>query len=173
MGDSRQGTAVMRVLSSPGGAVSLSLASAEREMLSNLTGEIIALLEEREMDDPGEARDPAITRLLPDAYNDDPEAAAEFRHFTEDDLANAKSNDAAEVASALNKHDPIILDARSIHPWLRTLTDLRLAISVRLGISNDDEQGVVTAESKQARQIYQWLGYLQEYLLDALENTAT
>ena len=38
--------------------------------------------------------DPALARLLPDAYADDEEAAAEFRRFTERDLRDAKARDA-------------------------------------------------------------------------------
>ncbi|NYI08148.1 DUF2017 domain-containing protein [Allostreptomyces psammosilenae] len=34
--------------------------------------------------------DPVLARLLPDAYPDDPDAAAEFRRFTENDLRDTK-----------------------------------------------------------------------------------
>jgi uncharacterized protein DUF2017 len=54
------------------------------------------------MDSPREQpTDPALLRLLPDAYPDDPEVAAEFRRFTEQGLRKAKIEAARVVIGSL------------------------------------------------------------------------
>ncbi len=39
---------------------------------------------------PDAPADPVLARLLPDAYQEDPEAASEFRKYTESSLREAK-----------------------------------------------------------------------------------
>ncbi len=53
------------------------------------------------------------------------------------------------------------------------LNDLRLALGVRLGVRTEDDYEVLDAMGdddprRGAWDVYQWLGYLQETLLDAL-----
>src|SRR5262249_58708344 len=45
--------------------------------------------------------DPVLARLLPDAYRDDPEAAGEFRRFTEQGLRSGKVAAAQTVLATL------------------------------------------------------------------------
>lgn len=45
--------------------------------------------------------DPAVERLFPDVYPEDPQAQAEFRRFTEDDLRSAKREQARTVLADL------------------------------------------------------------------------
>jgi hypothetical protein len=113
-------------------------------------------------------RDPALLRLLPDAYQDDQDASAEFRRFTEDELAGAKTSDARTVAMALRGDEAIVLDPESVRPWLRSITDLRLTLAVRLGIREDGDEGDTSQAAEPTQQVYFWLGYLQESLLAAL-----
>jgi hypothetical protein len=39
---------------------------------------------------------------------------------------------------------------------------------VRLGVREDGDEGDSSAEAEPARQMYSWLGYLQELILEAL-----
>ena len=77
------------------GRVWLTLGPVETRIVAHLFGEMLELLgpEEPTSDDPLVAArgigtetkrpdDPAIARLFPDGYLDDPEAAAEFRRYT-------------------------------------------------------------------------------------------
>src|SRR5580698_3231441 len=53
---------------------------------------------------PGAAHtpeDPVLARLLPDAYSDDPEAAGEFRKYTEPALRSAKYEVARQMLDTL------------------------------------------------------------------------
>jgi hypothetical protein len=48
-------------------------------------------------EEPQAPDDPVLARLLPDGYRDDPEAAGEFRRYTESGLRSAKQQVAQEV----------------------------------------------------------------------------
>jgi hypothetical protein len=56
--------------------------------------------------------------------------------------------------------------------WLRALNDVRLALGVRLGVTDDFEADTRKVDSSDPRSayiwIYQWLAFLQESLVDAL-----
>ncbi|MGH3359653.1 MAG: DUF2017 domain-containing protein [Nocardioidaceae bacterium] len=129
--------------------------------------------------------DPVLARLFPDAYRDDDESAAEFRRFTEPALAGSKIDNATMVMQTLSaaglrldgseqsvKTVEIELDPAAVQAWLRTLNDMRLSVAVRLGIDSDD--GSRDAETDDEgyglmSDIYDWLGYVQESLVLALE----
>ena len=158
----------MRVHRSQDDTITLTLTTEERTLLHSLTDELVGLFDERDVEPVGTARDPALARLLPDAYHDDPDASAEFRRFTEDELAGAKTSDARGVAMALDGDDGIELTRETVRPWLRSITDLRLALAARLGIREDGDEGDQSPASQPVQQVYFWLGYLQESLLEAL-----
>lgn len=174
---------------------------AEADMLCNLTGQIVELLRDR--NGPEEStvdplfaqvgltgpvsppEDPVLRRLLPDAYLDDEEDAAEFRRFTEQSLTSAKVHNAEVLIGSLvdggfsfgdgDQHSDAVeveLDPAEAQSWLRALTDVRIALAIRLGINDDDDVYIVAAsedESTQAMgQVYDWLGFVQESLISAL-----
>ncbi|MBD8607750.1 DUF2017 domain-containing protein [Aeromicrobium sp. CFBP 8757] len=135
--------------------------------------------------------DPVLQRLLPDAYRDDPDDAGEFRRFTERSLTSAKVLNAetligslvdggltfGELPDELTGDDgdrvEVELDDDEVQAWLRALTDVRLSLAVRLGIETDDDAFHV-AQSEDAAiaamsDIFDWLGYVQETLVSALD----
>lgn len=142
-----------------GSVVVLELDEVERGILSSLGGELAGMLREPDV------ADPVLRRLLPDAYPDDPEASAEFRRYTADGLARGKSGN-AEALAADAAEARIELDAAAGDRWLRTLTDLRLALAERLGIRTDDDPLPDDAQGA----VYAWLGELQWQLIDALDE---
>ena len=86
--------------------------------------------------------DPALRRLLPDAYRDDDEAASDFRRYTENTLRGAKRADATVVRQGLASIAVLgerVLDGEQADAWLRFLTDARLVIATRLGIETADD----------------------------------
>ena len=122
-------------------------------------------------------------RLFPDAYADDAEAAGDFRRYTERGLRSKKSADASTVLETLLSVDEladddaktkIVLDADQAAAWLRTLTDLRLALGTRLGIEQDDDDRWDSMPEDDPRRyvhdIYDWLGWLQETLVRAVAS---
>lgn len=122
--------------------------------------------------------DPALARLLPDAYgSDDPAASREFRRFTEADLRAGKRADARAVRATLDAvgKGRVVLDRDRADAWLRTLNDLRLVLGTRLEVTEETgggEQAEGLPEDdprRQALELYGWLGWLQESLLRTLE----
>jgi len=117
--------------------------------------------------------DPVVARLLPDAYRDDPEAAQEFRRFTESGLRSAKVESASTLLATLPpRGGRVRLSHGQAEAWLRSLNDVRLALGVRLGVTDDFDGLREDADSDDPRnfsvQVYQWLAYLQESLVAAL-----
>src|SRR5260370_28925826 len=82
--------------------------------------------------------DPILARLLPDAYRNDPDAAADFRRFTESGLSSAKVAAAPTVLATMPPGGGRVrLSVEQAEIWLRALNDVRLALGVRLGVTDD------------------------------------
>jgi Domain of unknown function (DUF2017) len=118
-------------------------------------------------------QDPALARLLPDAYRDDPDAAGEFRRFTEESLRNAKQESARIVLDTLPADGgPVKLSGEQAQSWLRALNDVRLALGVRLGVTEEFEEQWQELDPVDPRwaafEVYAWLGAVQESLVQAL-----
>ena len=117
--------------------------------------------------------DPVLARLLPDGYRDDPESAQEFRRFTESGLRSAKVESAQMLLQTLPvSGGKVKLSSDQAEAWLRSLNDVRLALGVRLGVTDDFDglnEHVGPDDPRHAYiQVYQWLAFLQESLVAAL-----
>ena len=93
-----------------------------------------------------------LARLFPTAYPDDEEAASEFRRFTEGGLRDGKAAAAVAIIDeprggrAARRAAPrtglmidVELDEPTAETWMRSFTDLRLALATRLGVEEGDE----------------------------------
>ena len=117
--------------------------------------------------------DPVLARLLPDAYTGDPEAAGEFRRYTEQNLRAGKVAAAQTVLSTLPASGGRVrLTREQSEQWLRALNDVRLALGVVLDVTEDFDDQVANMEPDDPRAsyigVYQWLAFLQETLVRAL-----
>ena len=117
--------------------------------------------------------DPVLARLLPDAYRDDPEAAGEFRRYTEQGLRSGKVAAAQTVLDTLPAGGGHVrLRPEDAQAWLRALNDVRLAIGTVMGITEDYEDEMEAASWADPRsaylEVYHWLGYVQDSLVRAL-----
>ena len=118
-------------------------------------------------------QDPILARLLPDAYSGDAEAASEFRRYTEQGLRSAKVAAARTVLATLPPSGgKVRLSEPEAQAWLRALNDVRLALGVWLGITEepDEQEAELSPDDPQTAYlwIYQWLAFLQESLVEAL-----
>lgn len=132
--------------------------------------------------------DPALRRLLPDAYRGDAfpadlvedragsaaTASAEFRRFTEADLRARKRADAETVLATLASlagGGRVQLDRDQADAWLGALNDLRLVLGVRLDVTEDTLDVPLPDDDPraQALHLYAWLGWVQESLLGCLD----
>jgi hypothetical protein len=114
-----------------------------------------------------------LARLLPDAYSDDPEAAGEFRKYTEPALRSAKYEVAKQVLDTLPEAGGRIqLSKDEALAWLKALNDVRLALGVRLGVTEEFEEDWAKLKPDDpqwtAYEVYAWLGAVQESLVQAL-----
>jgi hypothetical protein len=174
----------------------------EADLLRSLAGQLVELLRNeaavpREDADPLEAmmdfsgptqepEDPVLARLFPTAYPDDEEAASEFRRFTEGGLRDGKAAAAIAIIDGLEEaglpqelaEDGLMIDVEldeaTAESWMRSFTDLRLALATRLGVEEGDEaywHSLPEDDPRaQAHDIYEWVGYLQETLVGALSQ---
>lgn len=171
----------------------------EADLLRSLAGQLVELLRNEaavpEDRDPLEAMfdfsgpvsepdDPVLARLFPNAYAEDAEASAEFRRFTEGSLRDGKAAAAGAVIDALEEaglppqleEDGLMIDVEleeeAAQAWLRSFTDVRLALATRLGVEEGDEEYWYSLPDDdpraQAHHLYEWVGYLQETLVAAL-----
>ena len=170
----------------PDGALVVGFSAVESDIIADLAAQIAGMLAPlastsdadplydlvgiggRSSIDP----DPAIARLLPDAYGDDTAASSDFRALTERSLASRKVSNARVVIASLERGTPRVeLDPAEVQSWLRTLSDIRLTIAARLGIESDGDQGESDTDAAVAlHDLYDWLAFVTESLLDALED---
>lgn len=125
--------------------------------------------------DPDAVRpeDPALARLLPDAYLDDDAAAAEFRRFTERSLRETKLAHAQTALETLRRSgEKVTLSGDEAGAWLGALNDVRLALGTRLGVTEEGMEELASLPDDDPRaptfHIYDWLTYLQETLVRAM-----
>lgn len=117
--------------------------------------------------------DPALARLFPDGYTDDPEASADFRRYTEPSLRSAKREALRTALATLDEAgERIALTPEQAEAWLRALNDTRLVLGERLGVTEELEELVEQLEDGDPRLglfwVYDRLTYLQETLVQAL-----
>ncbi|WP_322408901.1 DUF2017 family protein [Microbacterium invictum] len=159
--------------------LTLQITRLEATHLVDLIDQFIELVQDGSP--PGD--DPAVLRLVPDAYADDAEAAQEFRDVTERDLLRRRHRDAQLVRRSLSpaatltsvttagaegwEEVDLALDPESVQAWMRTLAAVRLVIASRLGITDEDQH-----DGDDPRfGVYDWLGYRLEGLIRAIEAT--
>ena len=182
------------------GRIIATFSGFEADLLRSLASQLVELLRNEAAapnggDDPleqlldfsgptTEPEDPVLARLFPTAYVENAEAAAEFRRFTEGGLRDGKAAGAATIIDTLEDaglptdlgDQKVVIDVELDEPaalvWLKSFTDLRLALATRLEVEQDDEafwRALPDDDPRsQAHDIYEWIGALQETLVDAL-----
>jgi hypothetical protein len=179
-----------RIRRERGGSVGITLAPGEAEVIRRAFGDLLELFDSHAEHAPVAEiapglRDPfgspgseslpddaALARLLPDAYPDDPAAAAEYRRFTESDLLASKRANIAVLISGLDTVGPdgrLHVPAAQVPAWLVALNDLRLALGTRLEIDEDYEAMIAALPRDDPRlpayALYEWLTWLQDSLV--------
>ncbi|GAB7004554.1 DUF2017 domain-containing protein [Nocardioides sp. AN3] len=183
------------------GLVIANFTGFEADLLRSLAGQLVELLRNESAapveQDPLEALldfsgpttepdDPVLARLFPTAYRDDEEAAGDFRRFTEGNLRDGKAASATAIIDGLEDaglppeltEDGLMIDVELDEPtaeaWMRSFTDIRLALATRLEVEEGDETYWASLPDDdprgQAHDIYDWVGYLQETLVEALSS---
>lgn len=152
--------------------VSLRFQAAEAALLSDLADQVDSMLL------LGSPDDPALARLLPNAYPDDAEAQRDYARYTRSSLIESKRAAAqlvrdatASVGDGEQDAEVVVeLDESDAWVWLTFLTDLRLILNERVGAieastPEQDERDDYLAAA------YDWAGYLQGSMLEVLDPT--
>ncbi len=185
-----------------GHGVMATFSGFEGDLLRSLASQLVELLRNesavpKNTADPLEAMldftgpttepdDPVLARLFPTAYPDDEEAAGEFRRFTEGGLRDGKARNAVLIIDQLEEAGlpaeleedglwiDVELDASQAAAWMRSFTDIRLALATRLGVEEGDEDYWLSLPDDDPRShvhdIYEWVGYLQETLVASVSR---
>lgn len=170
------------------GRIVLRVDQVERGLLASVARQVIDLVKPEEIPDDadplaaqlgwiegdvGLSDDPAVARLLPNAYDDDNDAA-DFRRFTERDLRQTKVQHASTVLAEVERSGEKIT-VSSPESWLGTLNDARLAIGTRIHVSEDNHDELASLPENDPRaglfHVYDWLTFLQESLVRCLDPT--
>jgi hypothetical protein len=157
----------------PSSATTAPAATAEA---GDLFDDLEKMFSETSAPPPERPTDPVLARLLPDAYNDDPEAAGEFRKYTESSLREAKKYFAQTMLETLPPDGGRVkLSADQARDWMRALNDVRLMLGVRLEVTEDFDEQVAALDPDDPRlgafEVYGWLGEVQESLVRAIARS--
>ncbi len=181
--------------------IRLRLDGAEVEVLDDLLSQLSALVapddgtaggDDTDVDplaalmgppDGDRPSDPALLRLFPDGYRDDPEASGDFRRFTQSGLRQLRGtrlDTARGVLTRIDADSPDDLGTAQVAPdeaaaLLGVVNDLRIVLGVRLEIVDDDQDvtdGWAPDDPRRATfGVYQWLTWLQAGLLEAMAGS--
>ena len=168
------------------GRVVLRVDDVERGLLMSVARQVMDLVQPAEASpdqdplaaqlgwvdgDVGISDDPAVARLLPDAY-DDPDDARDFRRFTETDLRQSKMQHAMTVVEEIERSGEKVA-VTSTDSWLGLLNDARIAIGTRIQISEDNHEELAGLPDDDPRSglfhVYDWLTFLQESLVRCMD----
>jgi hypothetical protein len=152
--------------------VRVRLAQDEVAVLRGLPDQLRGVLDEGE-------DEPVNQRLFPPAYLEvaDVERDAEYHRLMRDDLVSEKLANLDLVTGTLARGSGSVrrwtveLTDEEASAWLGVLNDLRLALGVRLDITEDFDGDVDDADPRApALRLLSYLGWLEEQLLDALQS---
>ncbi len=169
-----------------------SLATHEAELLRNLVGAMIGLLDERESSSPADEleeitgmktgnstppRDPTLRRLLPDFCRPDgggeasPEVLedlnAALRSLHEPEIIEAKRTAAQQLLQTIpDRGGKFELTKDEADAWVAAVNDIRLTLGVMVGIGPEGPDRLPPDHPLAVHHdVYQWLTVLQEYLV--------
>jgi hypothetical protein len=140
------------------GDFELRLSPDERTILRGLPDQLRNLIEN---EDP--TSDPAMARLYPPAYEDDPIRNLEFERMAGDDLTSQRL---ASIGAMEGSIDADLLSEEQLLSWLGVLNDLRLVLGTRLEITEETTEEDFAAGDPQAS-TFALYGYLT-WLVDAI-----
>ncbi|WP_130865925.1 DUF2017 family protein [Acidipropionibacterium timonense] len=134
----------------------------------------------RTPDDPFAAWDAQLegtldspTRLLADAFPDDPAANADFHAAHDAELLAGFRADLVALRADVEtlRHGALTMDERSTLRWARTCSTMRVAIADQLGVIDEISARQIAEAAQEGLEtdlhhMHEWLGALTEILID-------
>jgi hypothetical protein len=153
----------MKRIKRKGDGFVIKLPEEERELLASLPGQLVELLD-ASAGDADAMSDPALARLFPDAYSAaDGDLADEYRRLMTDDLRDRHRASLETLAAGAHAER---VGEGELYAWMTALTQLRLVLGTRLGITED----AIPPDDEPAYAVYSYLSYLQELVVEALSS---
>ena len=139
------------------GSFRINLAPDVRELLVHMFGELRDVLMQ------ADTSDPALRRLFPAAYHDDPERDAEYQELMRSELVASRLTAISRVVEVIGTGDR--LESGDMDLFLQALNALRLLLGTMLDVAEDDaDPGSDDPDDPSAAQahLYSYLGWLLE-----------
>ena len=139
------------------GSFRFNLAPDVRDLLVHLFGEL------RDVMTQGSSDDPALRRLFPAAYHDDPERDAEYQELMRGELVASRLTAISHVVDRLE--NDAHLGPGEMDLFLQSLNAVRLLLGTMLDVSEDDDGGPdddPDDPSAAQHHLYSYLGWLLE-----------
>ncbi|HYZ10485.1 MAG TPA: DUF2017 family protein [Actinomycetota bacterium] len=138
----------------------LRLSTEERELLRTLPRQLRDLLG---------TDDPALRRLFPPAYRDDPQRQAEYEGLVSPELSRERLDALAAMERTI---DATELTEEEVTAWLTAVNDLRLVLGTRLDVTEElSEEGLPEDDPRApAFVVFVYLGWLEEDIVQALAS---
>jgi hypothetical protein len=144
-----------------GDRFSVRLGKHERNLLVELVRQSRTLLE---TEDP--SSDPAVARLFPAAYRDDPLRNLEY----ETGLGGAPRSGKLQALDTVERTaNARALSEEDFLMWMGVVNDLRLVLGTRIDVTEEStEEDFAAGGPRDAYHVYQFLGWLLQEMLSAL-----
>lgn len=115
--------------------------------------------------------DPALARLLPNFHHENSELSAGLRVLREPEIIDAKDAAAVIMLDSLPRGGgKVHLTPEAARAWISALNDVRLALGVRIDITQDDQDPSTVSENPDGPEaaafaVYRWLTVVQDSLV--------
>jgi hypothetical protein len=146
-----------------GGRLVARLETYEVALLRSLVADVVTVMTADDL-----PRNAVTDRLFPDP-SPDPETARAVRDLIQDDLREAKLAAAKALLDSLPDGGKVSLERDDAEQWLTALNDVRLALGTAIGVT-EESYDLDTDDGE--TQVYHWLSFLQESLVEALSRSA-
>lgn len=144
------------------GGFRVRLGRVERKVIRQLAGQHRELLT---AETP--SSDPAVARLFPSAYPDDPLRSLEFEEATAGVLMDGRLAAAATLESTAGSD---ALTEEQLLQWLAVVNDLRLVLGIRLDVTEEstEEDFASDGDRSDAFDLYRFLTWLEAEMIEVL-----
>lgn len=113
--------------------------------------------------------DPALGRLFPPAYTDDPDRNEEYERLMRGDLTAERLRSVETLERTI---DADRVDAEQLGAWLGAINDARLVLGTKLDVTEDsfEQPALEDGPHGAALTLYGYLGWLEEQVVEALAS---
>lgn len=146
------------------GRFELMLEEQERDTFLSLLGQLDDLLTHGPEDE-------RLRRLFPSAYHEDPEHDAEYKRLMHDELLASRLSSIETSQRILKSTEP--MSEGEVMQFMQTLNSLRLVLGTMLDVQESDD--ILDDDDPLAPQLqlYAYLGWLLEWVIDTVQDGPT